>query len=71
MAGCINGDYEKDFVMEAMLNDRRFQERRAVKRSFDFKRGTKTSEMRNATAKRKLKILNEKEKTAWAPDKPH
>ena len=24
MAGCINGDYEKDFVMEAMLNDRRF-----------------------------------------------
>ena len=24
MAGCINGEYEKDFVMEAMLNDRRF-----------------------------------------------
>ena len=42
-----------------------------MKRSFDFKRGTKTSEMRNATAKRKLKILNEKERTAFAPEKPH
>ena len=42
-----------------------------MKRSFDFKRGTKTSEMRNVTAKRKLKIFNEKERTAMAPEKPH
>ena len=71
MAGCINGDYEKDFVMEAMLNDRRFQERKAVKRSYDYNRGTKTTELRNATAKRKLKILREKEKLAFAPEKTH
>ena len=28
VAGCINGDYERDFVLEAILNDRRFQERK-------------------------------------------
>ena len=54
-----------------MLNDRRFQERKALKRSFDLNRGTKTTELRNHTAKRKLKILKEKEKLAYAPEKTH
>ena len=69
--GCINGDYEKDFVLEAMLNDRRFQERKAKKKSFDYNRGTKTTEARNATARRKLKILKEKEKLAYTSEKTH
>ena len=42
-----------------------------MKRSFDFNRGTKTTELRNATAKRKLKILKEKEQLAFAPEKTH
>ena len=57
--------------MESLLNDRRYQERKAVKRSFDLNRGTKTTELRNRTAKRKLKILKDKEMLAFAPDKTH
>jgi len=71
VAGCINGDYERDFIMESLLNDRRYQERKAVKKSFDLNRGTKTTELRNRTAKRKLKILKDKEALAFAPEKTH
>ena len=71
VAGCINGDYERDFMMESLLNDRRFQERKAVKKSFDLNRGTKTTELRKRTASRKLKILKDKEALAYAPEKTH
>ncbi len=42
-----------------------------MKRSFDFNRGTKTTEGRALNARRKLKILKEKEKLAFAPEKTH
>ena len=71
MAATIQADYEKDFVLEAMLNDMRFQEKKALKRSIDMRRSTKTSEARNVTAKRKLKILEMKEKSIFSPQKFH
>ena len=58
-------------MMESLLNDKRFQERKAVKKSFDLNKGTRTTELRNRTAKRKLKILKDKESLAFAPEKTH
>lgn len=37
MANCIQASYEKDYVLEAKLNDVRFQEMKQLKRSHEIR----------------------------------
>ena len=39
--GIINYDYERDYIMEAMMQDKMIQSKKARKKSFDLKKTTK------------------------------
>ena len=55
--GIINYDYEKDYVMEAMMQDKMLQNKKARKKSFDLRKTTKAHEGNlNMTKKRLEKI---------------
>lgn len=57
MHGIINYDYEKDYVMEAMMQDKMLQNKKARKKSFDLRKTTKAHEGNlNMTKKRLEKI---------------
>lgn len=59
ISGCMQYDYEKDFVVEAKMRDSRYQELRQSKRAVDLRKSTKTQERRIENTKRKLKIIED------------
>lgn len=59
MKACINYDYERDYILEAMLMDKTRQENKNVQKKFDFRKTTKTSEARIKLGREKMK--NQKE----------
>lgn len=69
LAGCISGQYEKNFVLENALNDLRFKEAMRPKIRFrSAARSTKSSEARKRNTTRVLEILKEREGTNNAID---
>jgi hypothetical protein len=65
MSACITNQYERNFMLEAALNDLRFKERKGPKRQINGSgaaRMNKTADSRARNAKRVLKIIEEKEK---------
>jgi hypothetical protein len=44
MANCLTYDYERDFILEAMLKDKIRQEEKSELRKFDLRKTTKTQE---------------------------
>ena len=41
MASCINYDYERDYILEALMQDKMLQAKKARKKSFDLRKTTK------------------------------
>lgn len=57
MVGIINYDYERDYILEAMMQDKMLQSKKARKKSFDLRKTTKAHEGNiNMTKKRLEKI---------------
>lgn len=61
MAACIQNEYERDYVIEALLNDRLHQKQKYRKKSFDFRRTTKAHEGNVKAAKKRMAGIKEKE----------
>ena len=64
MGPCISHNYERDFILEAMLKDKMRQDSKAAQKRFDLRKTTKTNEARIRAAKDKLKSMNDREKSA-------
>ena len=63
MRACITYDYERDFVLEAMLKDKMRQDSKAAQKRFDLRKTTKTSEARIRATKEKMQqAASEKDK---------
>ena len=58
---CISYDYERDYILEAMLQDKIRQDSKAAQRKFDLRKTTKTSEARQKLGREKMKLMKEKE----------
>jgi hypothetical protein len=41
MAACINYEYERDYIIESMMQDKMIQAKKARKKSFDLRKTTK------------------------------
>ena len=61
MKACIGYEYEKDYILEAMLQDKVRQESKAAFKRFDLRKTTKTSEARMKLGREKVRLLKEKE----------
>lgn len=57
MQGIINYDYEKDYVMEAMMQDKMLQNKKARKKSFDLRKTTKAHEGNISMTKKRLEKI--------------
>ena len=54
MAECINYDYERDYILEAMMQDKVIQEKKARKKSFDLRKTTKAHEATVFATKKRI-----------------
>ena len=54
IGACINYDYERDYVLEAMLQDKMLQDKKQRKKSFDYRRTTKAHEGNVLAAKKRI-----------------
>jgi len=61
MAACINYDYEKDYILEALMNDKMLQAKKLRKKSFDLRKTTKAQEGIMNAAKKRIERIREKE----------
>ena len=61
MAACIQNDYERDYIIEALMHDRLHQKQKYRKKSFDFRRTTKAHQGNVNAAKKKIQAIREKE----------
>ena len=57
MQDIINYQYEKNFVMEAMMQDKMLQDRKAQKKSFDLRKTTKAHEGNISMTKKRLEKI--------------
>ena len=55
MKACIGYEYEKDYILEAMLQDKVRQESKAAFKRFDLRKTTKTSEARMKLGREKVR----------------
>ena len=58
---CIGYEYEKDYILEAMLQDKVRQDSKAAMKRFDLRKTTKTSEARMKLSREKVRLLKERE----------
>ena len=61
MAECLTYDYEKDYILEAMMQDKVIQEKKARKKSFDLRKTTKAHEATILNTKKRLQQIAMKE----------
>ena len=61
MSACINYDYERDYILEAIMNDKMLQAKKSRKKSFDLRRTTKAQEGIISEAKKRIERIKEKE----------
>lgn len=61
MAACINYEYEKDYILEALMNDKMLQAKKQRKKSFDVRKTTKAHEGNMLAAKKRIAQIKEKE----------
>ena len=61
IAQCLQYEYERDFIVESVLNDRLYEQDRQRKKSYDFRKSTKASRASVKAAKKRLQQLKDKE----------
>lgn len=61
MTGLINYEYERDYILEAMMQDKMLQSKKARKKSFDLRRTTKAHEGNISMAKKRLEKIQQNE----------
>ena len=61
MKNCLSHEYERDFIIESLLNDQLHQNEKARKKSFDFRRTTKAHKGNLLATKKRLQKIKEKE----------
>lgn len=61
MAACLQNEYERDYIIEALMQDRLHQKQKYRKKSFDLRRTTKAHEGYVKGAKKRLAGIKEKE----------
>ena len=64
MAACINYDYERDYIMESLMQDKMLQAKRARKKSFDMRKTTKAQEGQLIATKKRIENIKLKEASA-------
>ena len=57
MCGIINYDYERDYILEAMMQDKMLQNKKARKKSFDLRKTTKAQEGNIKMTKKRLEKI--------------
>lgn len=71
MGGIINYDYERDYILEAIMQDKTIQAEKARKKSFDLRRTTKAHQGNVNAAKKRMEKIRENELLALQPPKKH
>ena len=64
MSACLTNQYERNFLLEAALNDLRFKEKKQQRQKFNGQsasRSTKTADARIRNTRRVLQIIKDKE----------
>lgn len=61
MGACMNYDYERDYILEAIMRDKMIQAKKARKKSFDLRKTTKAHEGNLIAAKKRIADIEEKE----------
>ena len=61
MANCLSHEYQRDFIIESLLNDQLHQNEKARKKSFDFRKTTKAHRGNLLATKKRLQKIREKE----------
>lgn len=61
MASCINYDYERDYILEALMQDKMLQAKKARKKSFDLRKTTKAQEGQLIATKKRIEMIKLKE----------
>ena len=61
IAQCLQNEYERDYILESVLNDKLFEQERTRKRSYNFRKSTRASRGNVKVAKKRLQQLKEKE----------
>lgn len=59
MGACMNYDYERDYILEAILRDKMIQAKKARKKSFDLRKTTKAHEGNVIAAKKRMANIEE------------
>lgn len=62
ISAVINYDYEKDYILEALMQDKMLQAQRARKKSYDLRRTTKAHEGTMMMAKKRIERIKDKER---------
>ena len=61
MTACMNYDYERDYILEAIMRDKMIQAKKARKKSFDLRKTTKAHEGNLIATKKRMATIEEKE----------
>lgn len=61
IANCITYEYERDYLLESILNDKLYKKQEQQRKSFDLRRTTKAHQGYVKTAEKRLLKIKEKE----------
>ena len=71
MAGIMNYDYERDYIIEAMMQDKVIQAKKLRKKSFDLRKTTKAAQGNLLASKKRIEAIHQNELLAQSPLKKH
>ena len=58
MGDIMNNEYEKDYVLEALMQDKALQSKKHRKRNFDFRRTTKAHQGNMSVARKRIEKIH-------------